>query len=172
MPRTESFQKLLAHFAFPLVVFAACASPDRLTHEGELVPLLSVAGDTAGRYIIVFKDGVSNADLRARQLAATYARKTRHFYSKIFKGFAADLDAAAISTLRQQPEVLRIIPEVQVQAHTTDATAGWGLGRIDQRNGPSDYQFSYTSTGSGSIFTYWAMVYTRPTRPTRTSGDE
>lgn len=111
-----------------------------------------------GRYIVVFRNGRSGVSSAAEaqgvesQIQAKVARvrgKLRHSYQYAIKGFAAELDAAAVQSLRADPEVAYVEPDRVVHAVTTQSGVTWGIDRIDQRSLPLSGTYTYNSTGAG-----------------------
>lgn len=139
------------------VSFAGCESNHREA-DGTIAgptPALGSGGiaDTAGRYIVVLKPSPTAAT-KAAALERQYTRRTLFTYRHALVGFAADLGADALSALRKHPDVAYVQPDQEGEDAGTDYNAGWGVGRIGQRYGPSDNVFSYLATGAGvNIYT-------------------
>jgi aqualysin 1 len=104
--------------------------------------------DTAGSYIVVLRPSPA-ARSSSQALQQQFAERVHFDYQTVLAGFAADLRAPAVRALRRRPEVEYVVPDGPVVPAGLDATAGWGVGRIDQRYGPSDSRFEYGTTGSG-----------------------
>lgn len=134
------------------VPFAACDQTTEKPTEPIAGPTPALGSgkiaDTAGRYIVVLKPSPTAATTSAA-LEQQYARRTLFTYRHALVGFAADLDADALSALRKHPDVAYVQPDQEGEDAGTDYNAGWGVGRIDQRYGPSDNVFSYLATGAG-----------------------
>ncbi|MDX2059490.1 MAG: S8 family serine peptidase [Gemmatimonadales bacterium] len=131
---------------------AACTEVERPTGPTSVGPQLAraEAQDTAGRYIVMLKPGLVDGNRIARDLSASFAARTHHVFTYVFDGFAADLTSEAVRLLRARPEIAVVSADRPGKPDdVTDFNAGWGLGRIDQRYGPSDFQFTYGTTGSG-----------------------
>lgn len=113
-----------------------------------LAPLSGVsAGSTIpGSYIVVLKAGAATraAADRARAAGATVTHEYRSL-----RGYAAELSAAELRTVRQDPAVSFVEPDQVVSASTTQTNPPWGLDRIDQRALPLNAQYTYTPTGLG-----------------------
>ncbi len=111
-----------------------------------------------GRYIVVFfKDRVGNpaseTDNIMRGLNMRgFNGQVHHTYTSALKGFSATLSDAAVQALRNNPLVDYIEQDQTISlnsAGTTQASATWGLDRIDQRDRPIDTQYHYNYTGWG-----------------------
>jgi subtilisin family serine protease len=106
------------------------------------------AGDVIpGHYIVVVKQ-----DRDAAAVARWQDARDRHVFSSVH-GFAATLDAAQVTALRQSARVAYVEPDRVVTAATTqtmDATGQpWGLDRIDQRALPLSRTYTWTHNGQG-----------------------
>lgn len=136
-----------------VLLATGCSTPDRVTSpEAPTVPSLSTGpglADTAGRYIVVLRRDRADALQMSEQLASQHAISRRHTYRHALVGFASDLSAASVAALRRHPAVAYVDPDVVVEYAGTDPNAGWAVGRIDQRFGPSDGSFTYAATGAG-----------------------
>src|SRR5688572_3326018 len=97
----------LARGAAALAVAALAACSDDIT----TVPTAADAEAASSRggaavadqYIVVFKNGVSDAPGLARQLTEAHGGTLRHTYRHALQGFAATLPAAAAEALRNNP---------------------------------------------------------------------
>jgi subtilisin family serine protease len=102
------------------------------------------------RYVVVFKNSVGDAPGLARQLAAAHGGSVHHTYEHAIKGFAATLPAAAVTALRNNPNVAYIEQDQPVYlVQTTQPYATWGIDRVDQRDLPLSGSYTYNSTGAG-----------------------
>jgi subtilisin family serine protease len=102
-----------------------------------------------GRYIITFKDSVTDASGESARTVGALGGRLHHAYSHAFKGFAATLPDAAIAQLARNPNVARIEQDQTVSIDSTEMNATWGLDRIDQVDRPLDTLYNYTGTGAG-----------------------
>jgi subtilisin family serine protease len=106
-----------------------------------------------GRYIVVFKNSVSNPAAEATNVMRGLGGQVDHIYSHALKGFAATLPEAALQGIRNNPNVDYIEQDQTVALNQTPTSpeyqATWGLDRIDQADRPLDtlYHFNYTGAG-------------------------
>lgn len=135
-----------------LLLVLAVASPAFAQGNGPVAPLLGrdEPGAIAGRYIVVFKDGVGPgaADETIGRLAGG---QVLHRYTAALNGFAAELPEQAIQGLLHNPNVayIEVDQVVTIDADTTQTGATWGLDRIDQRGLPLSTTYTYNYTGAG-----------------------
>jgi aqualysin 1 len=122
------------------------------TPSAPLAPLFAVSGGTSqedyrDRYIVVLKDNLVSDRASVEAVGSTFASRLGHIYDVALKGFAATIDPSRLDALRRDPRVKYIQQDGSGFDNATDTNAGWGVGRIDQRTGPSDNQFSSNFTG-------------------------
>lgn len=108
----------------------------------------AAAPSPAGDYIVVLKPGPA-ARAQSEALQRQHARRVLFDYQTALVGFAAELPGAAADALRRNPAVAYVERDGEVVPTGFDGAAGWAVGRIDQRYGPSDHAFSYATTGQG-----------------------
>ncbi len=104
-----------------------------------------------GRYIVVFKNSVSNPAMEADQVVRGLGGQLHHVYTHAIKGFAATLPEAALQGLRNHPLVdyLEVDQTVALQQTSPENNATWGLDRIDQADRPLSGQYYFNYTGAG-----------------------
>ncbi len=104
-----------------------------------------------GRYIVVFKNSVSNPAAEAANVMRGLGGQVLHTYSGALKGFAANLPNAALQGIRNNPNVDYVEQDqtVALKQVSPENQATWGLDRIDQADRPlsSQYYFNYTGAG-------------------------
>ncbi len=136
----------------PLALVACQDSSEPLTPStAEPVPSLSQGQSGSripGQYIIVFKEGVTDAPGLARRLTAANGGSLLFTYEHAIKGFAAKLPDAAATALRNNPNVAYVEQDQVMRAIATQSNATWGLDRVDARSG-LDGSYTYNVTGSG-----------------------
>ncbi|MFF3291789.1 S8 family peptidase [Streptomyces sp. NPDC003023] len=133
--------------AVPLALVPAVGSAAPVV-EPAPAPLLKVAEAPAateikGRYIVTLK-----ADADPAAVAKAKSVKTRHLYEDVLNGFAAELTAGQLKSLRGDSRVLAIEEDQKVTSTATQSNAPWGLDRIDQRTGRNG-TYTYNRNGSG-----------------------
>lgn len=111
-------------------------------------------GATERSYVVMFKDTVTNPTAQAQDLMRGRGGQIKQVYTRVAKGFAATLPAAAADAfeqaLAQHPLVDTLEDDVRMATQqTVQAGATWGLDRTDQRLLPLSGTYSYVSTGTG-----------------------
>jgi aqualysin 1 len=148
-------RKFVAVAAVSLGIAACSDAPSTAARSSltpELAPLLAASPDAQvvpDRYIVVFRDGVSDPSTRASVEVEKVGGTLRHSYSTALKGFAAQLSSAAVQALRADPDVAFIEPDQVMRTSSTETGATWGIDRIDQRSLPLSSTYTYTSDGTG-----------------------
>ncbi len=132
----------------PLGVIAATALV--ATIAGPLAPAEAA---TTARYIVTTtsQSATDSKVTKLRTARAPIGRQYRH----VLHGFSASLTSTQVSQLRSDPAVASVVPDVRVSADrprvaasSQQASATWGLDRLDGRTG-LDGQYSYDTTGAG-----------------------
>ena len=113
--------------------------------EGEIAGA-HAPGAIKDRYIVVLKD---NAEARkpgiARALAERFGGTVRDEYGTAVRGFTANLTEKAAKRLAANPAVASVEQDRAVRLADTQASAPWGLDRIDQRALPLSTSYVYPS---------------------------
>ena len=117
-------------------------------HPGKNIP---------NNYIVVFDQDAVGKDADFGRAAADADRaisKTRtgrvtYVYAHAINGFAAEMSEDEAIALADDPGVLYVEEDQQMEIVTTQANATWGLDRIDQAARPLSTTYTYTSTGNG-----------------------
>ncbi len=101
------------------------------------------------RYIVVFNDNVGNPRSEAEAMVRGNNGRLHHVYTNTLKGFAATLPEAAVQALRQHPNVNYVEQDQTVSLNGLQASATWGLDRIDQVTRPLSSTYEYNYNGAG-----------------------
>ncbi len=86
---------------------------------------------------------------RVAALAERFGGKILYTYESAITGFAAQMSAAAATTLAADPDVALVEPDQIMRISDSQIPAGWGLDRIDQQDRPLDDTYTYPTTGAG-----------------------
>jgi aqualysin 1 len=106
-----------------------------------------------GRYIVVFKDRVTNPAAEAANLMRSRGGQIHFTYRYAIKGFAATIPDTAYQAIRMNPNIEYIEQDQTVSLSVTQSNATWGLDRIDQQDLPLSKTYEYAATGSG-VYAY------------------
>jgi subtilisin family serine protease len=118
-----------------------------------LVVVLGVAGGASAApppnsYIVVLKDSVRDPGAVAREHARRDAAQVRFVYSNAVNGYAAQIPAGRVDSVRADSRVAYVERDGEAHAVATQADATWGLDRIDQPALPLSGTFTYTNDGA------------------------
>jgi len=135
------------------VTAAAICAPATLAQAGN--PSVSYpfaqSRPIPGRYIVVFKNSISNPATETDNVMRGLGGQLHHIYTNSLKGFAATLPEPALQGIRNNPNVDYIEADQTVALKQTspEDQATWGLDRIDQVDRPLSSQYFFNYTGAG-----------------------
>ncbi|WP_141733838.1 S8 family peptidase [Oligoflexus tunisiensis] len=108
------------------------------------------------QYIIKLKSDSDRHEFTAKQfvrqeaqrLSQTYGVSVMRQYSKVMEGFAIKANDEQLAALMQDPAIERIEANKTMRTHAVQASATWGIDRVDSREG-TDGVYTYSATGKG-----------------------
>lgn len=106
----------------------AAASGTSSVAPGALSAPANGTSSVPGRYIVVFKEGVTPGSA-AVDIAKKYEVRLARLYSTALKGFAGTISESQVLSLRQDPRIKWIEPDLVVTA--ADQSVPTGVDRID-----------------------------------------
>ncbi|GAA4457536.1 S8 family serine peptidase [Phytohabitans houttuyneae] len=115
---------------------------------GTLAPLRAATGELiAGSYIVVYKkDTAAPATARVETGVRSQGGQISHRYDTALRGFAAKLSSTALDQVRRDPNVAYVETDSVMRL---EATASWGIDRINQRGRTLDGVYAANSNGTG-----------------------
>jgi len=104
-----------------------------------------------GRYIIIFKPHVENAEQEAESMMRGVKGKVHHNFRHSIKGVAVSIPESALPGIKNNPNVESIEPDqiIQLNQVSPQNQVTWGIDRIDQVDRPLDTQYHFNYTGAG-----------------------
>lgn len=142
----------LALVALALVLASCGPEPPTVTAPDGAATLQKGDGiDLTNRWIVVFKDDVTNVDALVDELVRTHGGTVHYRYRHAIKGMALTIPEQALKGLARNPNIAYIEADGMAYANV-DQTVGsslWGLDRIDQTSLPLNQTYSYLNNGLG-----------------------
>src|SRR5688572_23703000 len=109
---------------------------------------VAAASRSAGSYIVVFEDSVTDPRSVAREHANAQNARLGYVYQHALKGYSATMSEAAAERVSRDPRVAYVEADGVVTKVASQANPTWGLDRIDDQLG-LDKSYEYSATGAG-----------------------
>lgn len=128
-----------------------------------LAPLFKVAAPVKSRFIVVYKDDISDEDKdnEFAWISSLLARRDgadtlKSFDIASFRGYVGNFDDSTVERIRNSGAVKYVEEDAEVEASsiTTENTESWGLARISSRSLPKDKKYIYDTDGGKGVTTY------------------
>ncbi|MEJ2218320.1 MAG: S8 family serine peptidase [Gemmatimonadota bacterium] len=151
--------RLITATMFAFAALAGCDDPARPGLDDKTRPGMDDASLAQrqqqvipDRYIVVFKDDVTDPGMVARGLAHAHGLGLRHTYSAALKGFAAVVPAGRLHALRADPRVRSVTPDRLDAVHQQGLPTGIDRIEADQNTSatasdPVDVDIAILDTG-------------------------
>ncbi len=110
-----------------LVLMFSCSTRDEFLQEDNAdlqLKSAQVAPGNGNRYIVVFRDNVTDPEAVTEQLKGKHGFAKGHVYNRVFKGFSAVIPAQALEGLRNNPNVAYIEPDLIMTAFAQTVPTG------------------------------------------------
>jgi serine protease len=135
--------------------FAACAVPrgddvaqdEAALSEPGAVRFIEKANARPNEFIVVLKKPLSRGE--RRELASSFGARVFYDYEVVVQGFAAEMTDENAKRLSLHPLVEHVERNGVKSPAAVQASATWGLDRIDQASLPRNGTYSYSATGAG-----------------------
>ncbi len=147
--------KRAAAFILVTTLTAACSdspppsAPPPLGFSAPIARSPELSTPIPGRYIVVFKNSVTNVSSFAAAISSRHQSTIGHVYTSAIKGVALSLSDADADAMRRDPNVAFVEQDQTVVLQSTQTNAPWGIDRTDQRALPLNSTYVYNADGSG-----------------------
>ena len=143
----------------PLALLAACQDAPTLTatdladgqQDVARYHAAPAATRVSGEYIVVLRGDPSDDDVDndARSRAREHGGVVGNTYRRAIRGYSISLNSVAdAQSIARDPRVAFVEEGQEYTASIVQASATWGIDRVDQRLGPLSTTYSYVTTAS------------------------
>lgn len=118
------------------LVFACSNHDETSMMNDETAQLKSgqITGNGIGRYIVVFKDNITNSAEMVESLKGRFGFTQGHVFENVFKGFSAQIPDQVLALMKLLPDVAYIEPDLIMKIN--EQTVPTGIRRIAVTSNP------------------------------------
>ncbi len=119
-----SFAVMQAHWMNGASTAEAVEAAQAARENAALLPTPAPDEGRAGKFIVVFKDEVSDVDLAEENLVSTHGLGKTHSFRNAVRGFSADFPAGKLAKIKADPRVAFVSEDLPVQAEMMPQAGG------------------------------------------------
>ena len=136
-----------------LFAFALCAAvlaSSSVVGHGKGQGIRRAKKPIPSQYVVVLQPGV-DPEGTGHEFAGRFNGQLKHIYKSALRGFAVRLSPEGAAALAEDPRVLVVEEDAEIQAAQVQSNPPWGLDRIDQRALPLDLTYVYGAPSAQQV---------------------